>query len=108
MFGISFPELLVVLVLVLLVFGPEKLPEVARKFGKIMGDFKKNSDSIRREFYNSVYTPANDVRNQISRELKGVRSEAQKITSDSDNNKKDLENESKKKTEVEKNPITHE
>jgi TatA/E family protein of Tat protein translocase len=62
MFGLSFFELLAVLGLVLLVFGPEKLPEIAKTLGKLSGELKKNSDSVRKEFYNAVYPPADEMR----------------------------------------------
>ena len=37
---IGFPELLVLLVVVLLVFGPKKLPEMGRSLGRGMREFK--------------------------------------------------------------------
>ncbi len=74
MFGVSLPELLVICVVILLVVGPDKLPDAARKFGQILGNLKRNSDGIRREFYNSVYTPAKDVTSEVKRELKAVTS----------------------------------
>ena len=58
MFGISFPELIVVFVVALLAFGPERLPELARKLGRLSAELRRGSDSLRREFYNSVYVPA--------------------------------------------------
>ncbi len=62
----------------LIVFGPEKLPEIARNFGKLMADLKRSSDSVRREFYNSVYKPAEDSKDGLSlaaRELRGIKQE---------------------------------
>ncbi len=41
MFGIGFPELLVIGFVALLVFGPGKMPEVGSALGKAMRDFKK-------------------------------------------------------------------
>jgi Tat protein translocase TatB subunit len=61
MFGLSFFELLAIFVVALLVFGPERLPEIARVLGKLSGELKKTSDSVRREFYNSVYPPAEEL-----------------------------------------------
>lgn len=72
MFGISFTEILIVICFTLLVFGPEKLPVIASKIGKIFGVARKTSDQFRREFYNSVYTPAKDLENKVKRELEAV------------------------------------
>ena len=42
-FGISWPEILILLVVALLVFGPKRLPEMGRSLGRGMREFK---DSI--------------------------------------------------------------
>jgi sec-independent protein translocase protein TatA len=41
MFGIGFPELIVIMVVALLVFGPARLPEIGSALGKGIRDFKK-------------------------------------------------------------------
>ena len=43
MFGISIPELLVVLVLVLLVFGATRLPEIGGGLGRALRNFRRAS-----------------------------------------------------------------
>ncbi len=71
MFGMSFGELIVIFVVILLVFGPDKLPHVASKLGKITGELKRTSDSLRREFYNSAYTPAQEL-DALKQDFKGL------------------------------------
>jgi len=64
-FGVSLPELIVVFVVILLVFGPDKLPEMAKRVGRWTGEFRRTSDSLRREFYHSVYNPAVSAKQEL-------------------------------------------
>ncbi|MFA5389001.1 MAG: twin-arginine translocase TatA/TatE family subunit [Candidatus Omnitrophota bacterium] len=41
MFGIGMPELILILVICLLVFGAAKLPEIGKSLGKAISEFKK-------------------------------------------------------------------
>ena len=48
MFGsLGVPELLLIFVVVLLVFGPRKIPEIGRMLGKAMGEFRKATDDLK-------------------------------------------------------------
>ena len=71
--SISLTEIIVVFVVALLLFGPEQLPVIARGLGKIASEFKRTSDSLRREFYNSVYTPADELRRDVASEARSLR-----------------------------------
>jgi len=50
----SYPELIVLLVLVLLLFGAKKLPELARGLGQSVNEFKKAKDEFDKEIAKSA------------------------------------------------------
>ena len=54
MFGLGPTELIIGLVLVLLLFGAKRIPEIAGSFGKGIKEFKKNMNDVQRE----IATPA--------------------------------------------------
>lgn len=47
---LSIPHLIVIFVVVLVVFGPQKLPELARGLGKLMAELRKASSDFRYAF----------------------------------------------------------
>lgn len=49
MFGLGAPELILILVLALIIFGPGKLPEVGRALGKGIKEFKNATNSVTEE-----------------------------------------------------------
>ena len=50
MFNIGLPEMLIILAIALIVFGPNKLPDLARAFGKAMREFKKATEEVKESF----------------------------------------------------------
>ena len=46
--SLGFPEILFILVLALLVFGPRRLPEVGRKVGRALGEFRRATGDLKR------------------------------------------------------------
>lgn len=60
MFGLGGQELLLILFVVLLFFGPSKLPELARGVGKGIREFKKAQADLENEFNKVVETGASE------------------------------------------------
>ena len=46
MLDIGMPELIIILVIALIVFGPNKLPDVGKSLGRALSEFKKASDEL--------------------------------------------------------------
>jgi TatA/E family protein of Tat protein translocase len=57
MFGLGFTEILVILVVALLVFGPDRLPELARNLGKGLAEFRRASNDLRRSVMEASEEP---------------------------------------------------
>ncbi len=70
-FDVSGGELLVIILVVFLVFGPQKMPEIARKIGKAMNEMKKASNDLTREFRQE----AAGIRSEIKEAQENVREE---------------------------------
>ncbi len=49
-FGIGLPEMAVIMVVALLIFGPKKLPEIGRSVGKTIRSFQEASKDFQNEF----------------------------------------------------------
>ena len=53
MFGIGSGELILLLIVALIVLGPERMPKLARDLGRAVAEFRKTSDELRGEFLNA-------------------------------------------------------
>lgn len=55
MFGsIGMPELVIIFVIALIIFGPRKLPELGRSLGKSIGEFKRASNELRNSLEDEI------------------------------------------------------
>ncbi len=78
---ISGSEIFIVFLVVLLLFGADKIPELARMFGKGVNEFRKAADDIKREFETSADDVEQEV-NKFSEKLRGQKNQEEKITDD--------------------------
>lgn len=67
-FGVGLPEMALILVLALLVFGPKKLPEIGRSMGKAIKGFQDAS----REFEEEFKKEAQQIEKAVSAPMKAT------------------------------------
>ena len=60
-FNISGGEIFIILVVAFIIFGPQKIPEIAKKLGKGIHEMKKATSDIKREINNEVNKVKTDV-----------------------------------------------
>lgn len=68
MFGnIGLPEMVVIMAIALLVFGPKKLPEIGRSIGKALREFKKATEEIKDKFEEQINAEEfKDIKNDLA------------------------------------------
>ena len=67
MFNIGFPELLIILAIALIIFGPNKLPELAKGLGRAMREFRKATEEVK-ESFEAETKDLNELKNVITEE----------------------------------------
>ncbi len=71
MFGtLGMPELILIFVVALLLFGPRKMPQIGRSIGRALGEFRRASNEFKRTIEDEV--AADDIRS-VKQDLDGVR-----------------------------------
>lgn len=79
---IGAPEILIVLLLVVMLFGADKIPEIARGLGKGMRQMKNATNDIKREIQNSAdkHDLDLDVTKDIQKEIENVKENIDDLT----------------------------
>lgn len=72
MFGLSFGEILIILVVALLVLGPSGMPKLARTLGKGLRDFRRATGELRGAFEDEFYKLDQTVEKAVRPEPRGV------------------------------------
>ena len=76
MFGLGLPELVVIMIIALLIFGPKRLPEVGQNLGKAIREFKKGAEQLKSDAENST-----GLDEQSRQEIKEALAEKEKVNS---------------------------
>jgi len=80
MFGsIGLPEMLLIMAIALIIFGPKKLPEVGRSIGKALREFKKSTEEIKdkleeqinAEEFKNIQNDFKDIKKDLSEDGEG-------------------------------------
>lgn len=80
MFGIGIAEMALILLIAIIVVGPEKLPEIAKAIGKVFSDIKKATEDVKDTISDETRKLAEAAKlNEIEEEVKKTLDDAQKI-----------------------------
>jgi len=79
LFGIGLPEMGIIAVVALLIFGPDKLPEVMGQAGKMVKDFRSMTAGLTGEFEKTI-AEAKEIGNSMTKELGGMTKEVNAVT----------------------------
>ncbi len=79
-FGIGLPEMAVIAIIALLVFGPKKLPEIGRSLGKSLRSFQDASKEFETEFKREAQKIEESVK--MNAQLEGDTHEKEKVASE--------------------------
>lgn len=70
MLGIGFPEMLLIMAIALLVFGPKKLPEIGKTLGRAIREFRRTSDELKERFEEEVHAEEfKSVKDELKKDI---------------------------------------
>jgi TatA/E family protein of Tat protein translocase len=72
--SLGLPEILLIFVLALLLFGPRKLPEIGRTLGRAMNEFRRAADELKTSLEREVNLDISKDLNDLKKDLRDARS----------------------------------
>src|SRR6266481_3568729 len=82
-FGFS-GEIIFILLLALILFGPRRLPEIARQMGKVMAEFRKASNDFQTQIHDEIRKLDVEEAADPSKHLESAVGEVKKLADDTD------------------------
>lgn len=79
--GMGWQEILVIAVVAVMIFGPDKLPEMAGQAGKLLRDFRRMTTDMTGEFEKQTGVSVKDLKSSVDKEIAGLKSEMAGTTS---------------------------
>lgn len=89
-------EIILVLIVALLVIGPEKLPAYAKKFGEALAVFKKATSDATKDIQESVVEPLNEAQKPLQEAIEPIETTRKEIRGQVEGVQKSLDNIGKK------------
>jgi len=87
MFGLGIGEILIILVIAFLLFGPKQLPEVARQVGKAVKGFKETAEDLRKSVepeFNMIQQEVKMVEQDFQSSIKDAEEQINAVTTPAD------------------------
>jgi sec-independent protein translocase protein TatB len=73
--GMGVQEIVIIAIVALIIFGPDRLPELAGQAGKLLRDARRMTTDLQGEFERESGVNVRDLRSQVDREIAGVKGE---------------------------------
>jgi Tat protein translocase TatB subunit len=74
-FGMGWQEILIIGIAAMVIFGPDRLPELASQAGKALRDLRRMTQDMQGEFERETGVSVRDLKKQVDKEIAGVKSE---------------------------------
>jgi TatA/E family protein of Tat protein translocase len=105
MFGLGLPELIVIFVIALVVFGPKKLPELGKALGRGIAEFKRATDEVKSTIETEVRAAESTIDiDKLKSDVEGAVSVSATKTADAGKTEPQEPQETKETADTEKGP----